>query len=123
MSNEDFTILLSLKALVEHCLRHPQWIVLVTPSEGETANRVFQLLQGLVPAGSEVGGRTVLLPGRGRLSVVRVSQKISGSGYSVMLFGFKPPLLPSDEIHMHEWRSGGGKIVSFDETGKGLVGS
>jgi hypothetical protein len=122
MSNDDFTILLSLKAVVEHCVRNPQWLVLVTPSDGDLAVRMFQLLQGLVPAGSEVGGRTILLPGRGRISVVRVTQRIEAPGYTAMLFGFAARgQLPGDEIALHEWRNAGVKLVSFDEAGKDLI--
>jgi hypothetical protein len=122
MSNEEFTMLMSLKAVVEHCVRDPKWIVLVTPSDGDLANRLFQLLQGLVPTGTQTGGRTVLLPGRGRISICRVTQKVEGTGYTAMLFGWsRQGLLPSDEIALHEWRNVGIKLASFDETGRDLV--
>lgn len=92
-----------LRAVVEHIQSHPDWIVLVTP-EDKVEKAVQAALTAVRPANSSMGGRTLLCPDGGRVTVTVGDGGVHGDGFFVMFLGFDAELSPRDQIALHKWR-------------------
>jgi len=118
----------ALRALIQHVQATGDWVVVVFPGAREDS-RPIQALLG-APDGSEtllrslaaqvapdgqMAGRTALFRGGGRLTVVRGSEGVAGTGYHVMFLGFDGVLLPSEEIALHTWRQGVLGVIGLGE--------
>ena len=112
----------ALRALIRHVRATSDWIVVVMPGDSggsqDALSGAGELLRSLavqVGPDGEMAGRTALFPGGGRLTVVRGSDSVAGSGYRVMFLGFGINLTPSDEIALHTWRQGAEGTVGLGE--------
>lgn len=98
----DITHMITFGHLLDHARRTHEWVVVVASES--CASVLLRMLPGLAPTGSSVAGRTVLLPGGGRLTLCNPSQEVDGEGYRLTLLGFDGTLLPREEIALHSWR-------------------
>lgn len=105
--------LFALQTVISHVRRSGDWIVVVAPTSRNRASELGKLLVGLAPPEAEVGGRTVLFPEGGRVTVVGGSQALHGDDFRVLFLGFDGQLLPADEIAMHAWRSAATEVVTL----------
>lgn len=92
----------ALSAAFAHARSTGTWIVVVCANEAFA--RASATLVAARPEDARVAGNTVVLPGGGRVTVVRASHRVAGSGFAVMFLGFDSALQPADEIAMHTWR-------------------
>lgn len=98
----------ALRAAIQHVRDTGEWLVIVAPETNGRASSLLRQLAALLPRGATMGGRTVLFPEGGRLSVVQGSHGVVGTGYRVMFLGYEGELDPSDEIARHGWRQNAG---------------
>jgi hypothetical protein len=104
----------ALRALVEHVRHNSDWIVVVAPSGGaETA--LQEALTAVRPHDASMGGRTLLMPGGGRVTVTGGAGEVAGDNYLVMTLGYDTKLTPRDEIALHGWRQNAVGTVTMGE--------
>jgi hypothetical protein len=104
----------ALRAVVEHARQNDDWIVIVAPSGGpETA--LQEALTAVRPHDASMGGRTLLMPGGGRVTVTGGSRDVAGDDYLVMTLGYDSKLTPRDEIALHGWRQNAAGMVTMGE--------
>lgn len=94
----------ALSALLTHARDAKVWVVVVASEEGGLRDALSKLLVALKPGDSQLSGRTLLLPGGGRLSVLGGTETPQGEGFQVMFMGYDRELMPADEIALHAWR-------------------
>jgi len=99
----------ALRAALDHARQTGEWIVVVTPApvpgaSESVAESVLRTLAVHRGADCEMGGRTLLLPEGGRVTVAHGEQMVAGDGFRVMFVGFDGSVRPSDEIALHTWR-------------------
>ena len=99
--------------VLDHVRRTREWVVIVAASS--CASALARVLPGMLPPGAHVAGRTVMLLGGGRLTIVEASHAVSGSGYRVMFLGFDGDLTPRDEIALYSWREASEGTVGLGE--------
>jgi len=93
----------ALSALVEHVRHNPDWVVIVAPPGGG-AQELQKALTVVRPPDAAMGGRTLLMPSGGRVTVCGLSHPVDGEGYLVLTMGFDRELSPRNEIALHVWR-------------------
>jgi hypothetical protein len=93
----------ALNAVVAHARQSDDWIVVVAP-DGKDAENLQKALTVVRAAGASMGGRTLMFPSGGRVTVARASQTVAGSGFHVMFLGFDSELSPRDVIALQSWR-------------------
>ena len=104
----------ALCALVDHVRYNSDWVVVVAPSGGpETI--LQEALTAVRPPDAVMGGRTLLMPGGGRLTVTGGSCNVAGDDFLVMMLGYDGNLTPRDEIVLHGWRQNALGVVTMDE--------
>lgn len=107
----------AIRAAVEHARQSGDWIVIVAPSGGpETA--LQEALTAVRPPDASMGGRTLLMPGGGRVTVTGGSCDVAGDGYLVMTLGYDTKLTPRDEIALHGWRQNAIGVVTMGQPGE-----
>lgn len=90
--------------LLNHCLRSGDWLLVVVPSSGKAGGVLLTHLLNLISPAIP-GGRTILLPNGGRITVLSVLDPMKPQPTCRLLFyGFEGSLLPGDEIAVHNWR-------------------
>lgn len=90
------------------------WVVVVCPDRGEHIRAFDSRGAAFGPAGSSFAGRTILLKGGGRVSVVSVSTApfISpDTPFDVLFFGWEDDL-SSDSRRMQGWREQAARVLS-----------
>jgi hypothetical protein len=115
----------ALRAVIQHVRDTGDWIVVVTPGAEDDvgallgtphpSGTLLRVLATHVGPGAVMAGRTALFPEGGRVTVVRGSQEVAGTGYRVMFLGFDGNLVPSDEIALHSWRQNAVGTVGLGE--------
>ena len=113
----------ALRAAVQHVRDTGEWLVIVAPGRDEglvgsgesLASRLLRELAVHIPRGAVMGGRTVIFPEGGRLSVVQGPHNVAGTGYRVMFLGYERTLEPSEEIARHGWRHNAAGTVTVGE--------
>lgn len=104
----------ALSALIDHVRQSRDWVVVVAPSGG--AERMLQsALTAVKPADATMGGRTLLLPGGGRVTVSGDTSGVAGDDFLVMIVGYDGELTPRDEIALHAWRQQARGTISIGE--------
>lgn len=93
----------ALCAVVGHVRHKPDWVVVVTPSGGPET-RLQEALTAIRPHDAVMGGRTLMMPGGGRVTVTGGSCNVAGDGFLMMMLGHTGELTPRDEIALHGWR-------------------
>jgi len=107
-----------LQAALEHVQKTKDWVVVVTP-ESKTEKSVQAALTAIRPSGASMGGRTLLCPGGGRVTVTGGDNGVHGKGFYVMFLGFDSELTPRDQILLHTWRqSASGVVVQGEKPGE-----
>ena len=107
----------AIRAAVEHTRHNRDWIGIVAPSGGpETA--LQEALTAVRPHDASMGGRTLLMPGGGRVTVTGGSCDVAGAGYLVMTLGYDTKLSPRDEIALHGWRQNAVGVVTMGQPGE-----
>jgi len=92
-----------LRGAVAEAYREGTWIVVVVPEKDTAA--LVRILRGLVPDGSQCGGRTVLLPDGGRISLVSVhDDEFDAHGCRAILVGCEDRTAPDETIAIHKWK-------------------
>lgn len=107
--------LFALQAAIAHAGRTREWIVVVVPTADGVSGRVAQTLVTLLPPEASICGRTALLPGGGRVTVIGGSQPLHGDGFRVMFLGFDGKLMPADEIAVHAWTQAARGVVTLGD--------
>lgn len=93
----------AVRAAVEHARQNGSWIVIVAPSGGPETT-LQETLTAVRPPDAAMGGRTLLIPGGGRVTVTGGSCGVAGEGYFMMTLGYDTKLTPREEIALHGWR-------------------
>ena len=105
----------ALCALLAHVRETGEWVVVVVTDAGDLSTALQKALTAIRPADAEVGGRTLLLPEGGRLTVTSGSHLVSGEGFQVMFLGYDWRLTPRDEIALHGWRQKASATITLGE--------
>ena len=107
-----------LQAVLEHVRATKDWVVVVTP-EDKTESRVQAALTAIRPSSASMGGRTLLCPDGGRLTIAGGDSDVQGRGFLVMFMGFESELTPRDQIALHTWRqNASGTVVQGEKPGE-----
>ena len=109
------THIFALQTVLDYVRRAREWVVVVAPTDEDKAPALGRMLVSLLPPDAELCGRTAILPGGGRVTVVGASQLVHGDGFRVMFLDFDGKLLPSDEIAIHAWRSAALGVVTLGD--------
>lgn len=105
----------ALTALLTHARESGAWVVVVAAEGNGLHEALSKLLVALKPADSHLSGRTLVLRGGGRLTVLGGSEKPYGGGFQVIFMGYDRALTPSDEIALHAWRQNAGATITMGE--------
>lgn len=95
-------------------VRSPKdWVVVVCPDGSEFLTTVRNCAQGVMPPGSALTGRTAILPGGGRLSIVAVSDDLfvpAGVPFLVVFLGWGDDIA-ADNRKMQVWREKASEVL------------
>lgn len=105
----------ALCAVLDHVRETGEWVVAVVADTGDLSTALQKVLTAIRPADAELGGRTLLLPEGGRLTVTSGSHLVSGEGFQVMFLGYDGRLTPRDEIALHGWRQKATATITLGE--------
>lgn len=94
----------ALSALVRRVRESHEWVVVIVPP-GDAGDPFQRVLTTITPPDGHMGGRTLMLPGGGRVTVTEVLTDVAGDGYLIMFLGFDQALQRSVEIALHYWRN------------------
>ena len=94
----------ALCAICDHVRETGDWIVVVAPEDDGFSASLQRALLAVRTPDTDLGGRTLLFPEGGRMSIVNGSHKVHGEGFLVMFLGYDVQLTPRDEIRLHTWR-------------------
>lgn len=89
------------------------WVVVVCPDGSDFLTTFQESAGGVLPAGASVAGRTIVLPGGGRISVVAVGDTPHippGTTYEVMFCGWGDDIA-ADNRRMQIWRDGASRVL------------
>lgn len=90
-----------------------KWVVVVCPDGSDFLTTFQESAAALLPTGTSLAGRTAILPGGGKLSVVAVGDKPfipPGTIYSVVFCGWGDDIA-SDNRRMQLWRAGATRVL------------
>jgi hypothetical protein len=105
----------ALSALLDHIRETGEWVVVAVADVGGLPVALQKALTAIRPPDAEVGGRTLLLPEGGRLTVTSGSHLVTGEGFQVMFLGYDGHLTPRDEIALHSWRQKADATITLGE--------
>ncbi len=94
-----------LLALVKRSLQVGGWTVVVYPTPAAAAEGV-KFLAGMLPPGSNVSGRTALLPNRSKITVVSAADAPFKQPYHVGFLGWDSGTAGVEYLGMAAWRQG-----------------
>jgi len=92
----------AISSLAKYAQDTHEWVVIIVPND-ESARGLQKALTVAAPPGATLGGRTLLLPSGGRLTVSTHLHEVAAPGYLVMPLGFDVKMDPKDEIALHAW--------------------
>jgi len=111
----------ALSALIQHLRGSPGWVVVLAPSGGPE-HALQSALTACKPPDASMGGRTLLLPEGGRVTVAGSSGVVAGEGFQLMMVNFDDALSPRDEIALHGWRQQARCLLTVDQNGEVRIG-
>lgn len=105
----------NLRTAIDQAAKSGGWVVVVYP-DAETGARARRVLPAMLPEGSSAGGRTALMPGGGKLSVVSAEDEVfdPGTPVTAMFFGWD---VATDRQYrgMAAWRSRASVIIGVSD--------
>lgn len=102
---------------VQYALRTGKWTLLVAPNK-DVAKVAHNLMLGAAPDTSSCSGRTLVLPNKGRVSILSLTEAsppTKGSRVSVMFLG-GDVVQQEDTSHMPRWRGLAHHVIDMFHT-------
>ncbi len=109
----------ALEAVLNYARATSAWIVVVA-QEANVANAHF-LLHVIAPRDAQHAGRSLLLPGGGRVTVTSQLHEVHGKDFHVFFIDGETTSNVQDAIHSPAWRSKSLSVLMVDEHEESLV--
>ena len=114
---EQSILLSSIQSALQYAMQEGHWVVVVAPS-GKPVEAARRTLTSILPTGTTGGGRTFLLPGKGRISVADAAEKVfvpEGTEFTAMFVTWSVAETSSLQ-GMSRWRSASKRVIDMLHT-------
>lgn len=111
----------TLEAVLNYARTRNAWVVVVA-QEASTSS-THDLLHAIAPRDAQHAGRSVLLPGGGRVTVTSLLHEVRGTNYHVLFLDGESTSNVADAIHSPGWRSNALSVLTIDAREESLVDS